>query len=57
MDLGSEKPDPRFPTVLKPFEVDAGRVAPAFGQSGLETHFRSTVPADVLLRRGIIGQP
>jgi len=40
--------------VVKPFEVQFGRIAPAFGQSGLGTQFLSPVPTSTLLRRGII---
>jgi hypothetical protein len=42
--------------VLKPFEVQAGKIAPAFGQLGLGTQYLSPVSADVLLKRGIIGK-
>ena len=41
--------------VLKPFEVQAGKIAPAFGKPGLGTQYLSPVSADVLLKRGIIG--
>jgi len=41
--------------VLKPFEVQAGKIAPAFGQPGLGTQYLSTMSVDVLLKRGIIG--
>ncbi|MCS6973595.1 MAG: TNT domain-containing protein [Cyclobacteriaceae bacterium] len=41
--------------VLKPFEVQAGKIAPAFGQPGLGTQYLSPVSVDVLLKRGIIG--
>lgn len=40
--------------VLKPFEVQAGRIAPAFGQIGLGTQYLSPVSASILLKRGII---
>ncbi|HCC17681.1 MAG TPA: hypothetical protein DEP83_03820 [Porphyromonadaceae bacterium] len=40
--------------VLKPFEVQAGKIAPAFGQPGLGTQYLSPVSVDVLLKRGII---
>jgi hypothetical protein len=40
--------------VLKPFEVQAGRIAPAFGQPGLGTQFLSPVPTSTLMKRGII---
>ena len=42
--------------VLKPFEVQAGKIAPAFGQIGLGTQYLSPVSIDVLLKRGIIGR-
>ncbi len=41
--------------VLKPFEIQAGKIAPAFGQPGLGTQYLSPVSVDVLLKRGIIG--
>jgi hypothetical protein len=41
--------------VLKPFEVQVGKIAPAFGQPGLGTQYLSPVSVDVLLKRGIIG--
>jgi len=40
--------------VLKPFPVESGTVAPAFGQSGLGTQFRAPVPLGTLLGRGIL---
>ena len=40
--------------VLKPFEVESGIVAPAFGQLGLGTQFRTPVPLGTLIDRGII---
>jgi RHS repeat-associated protein len=40
--------------VLKPFEVEAGTVAPAFGQPGLGTQFRTPVQMRILIDRGII---
>ncbi len=40
--------------VLKPFEVEAGTVAPAYGELGLGTQFRTPVTLDVLIKRGII---
>jgi len=40
--------------VLKPFEVQAGRIAAAFGQPGLGTQFLSPVRTSTLLKRGII---
>jgi hypothetical protein len=42
--------------VMKPFEVDAGTVAPAFGQPGLGTQFRTPVQLDFLLKRGILNE-
>ena len=39
---------------MKPFEVEAGTIAPAFGQMGTGTQFLSPVSVDVLLKRGII---
>ena len=41
--------------VLKPFEVQAGKIAPAFGQPGLGTQYLTPVSGDVLFNRGIIG--
>jgi hypothetical protein len=40
--------------VVKPFEVEAGTVAPAFDQLGLGTQFGTPVPAETLLRRGVL---
>jgi RHS repeat-associated protein len=40
--------------VIKPFEVEAGTVAPAFGELGFGTQFRTPVPLETLLKRGII---
>ena len=40
--------------VVKPFEVEAGTVAPAFNQLGLGTQFRTPLPLETLLRRGIL---
>ena len=40
--------------VVKPFEVQASIIAPAFDNIGLGTQYRSPVSAYVLLRRGII---
>jgi hypothetical protein len=39
---------------VKPFEVEAGTVAPAFGQLGLGAQYRTPVPLEVLLKRGIL---
>ncbi|MFH1870116.1 MAG: TNT domain-containing protein, partial [Pseudomonadota bacterium] len=40
--------------VLKPFEVQSGTVAPAFGQFGLGTQFRSPTQLGELLERGLL---
>jgi hypothetical protein len=40
--------------VIRPFEVDAGRIAPWFGQSGLGVQYRSVIPLDELLNRGFL---
>ena len=40
--------------VMKPFPVDAGTVAPAFGQLGLGQQFVSPVRLETLLKRGIL---
>jgi hypothetical protein len=40
--------------VLKPITVESGTVAPAFGQLGLGTQFRSPMTLDELLNQGII---
>ena len=42
-------------TILKPFEVQAGTIAPAFGQPGLGIQYVSPVSAETLLKWGIIG--
>ena len=42
--------------VVKPFEVEASTIAPAFGNIGLGTQYRSSVGVDVLLKKGIIKQ-
>jgi len=42
--------------VLKRFGVQAGQIATAFGKFGLGTQYLSPVSAEVLLKRGIIGQ-
>ena len=42
--------------VVKPFEVEASTIAPAFGNIGLGTQYRSSVSVDVLLKKGIIKQ-
>lgn len=40
--------------IVKPFEVEASTIAPAFGKIGRGTQFRSPVSAETLLKRGII---
>jgi hypothetical protein len=40
--------------VVKPFEVEASTIAPAFNQIGLGIQFRSAVSTETLLKRGII---
>jgi hypothetical protein len=40
--------------IIKPFEVDAGGIAPAFNQPGLGTQYELPVQIDVLLKRGFI---
>jgi len=40
--------------VLKPFEVESGMVAPAFGHSGLGRQYWSPVRLEILLKRGIL---
>ncbi|WP_344609651.1 TNT domain-containing protein [Sporichthya brevicatena] len=40
--------------VLKPFPVQAGQVAPGFGQLGLGTQYMAPVRLDLLLRRGVL---
>ena len=42
--------------VVKPFEVGASTIAPAFGNIGLGTQYRSSVSVDVLLKKGTIKQ-
>jgi hypothetical protein len=42
-------------TVIKPFEVQVGTIAPAFGQPGLGIQYVSPVSVDVLLKWEIIG--
>jgi RHS repeat-associated protein len=41
-------------TIMKPFPVQSGTIAPAFGQPGLGIQYMSNVSAEVLLKRGII---
>lgn len=40
--------------VMKPFPVQSGTVAPAYGQLGLGTQYLAPVRLEVLLRRGIL---
>ena len=40
--------------VIKPFPVQVGRIAPAFGQFGGGTQFITPVPLETLIRRGVI---
>ncbi len=40
--------------VVKPFEVDAGTAAPWFDQPGGGSQFRTPVPLETLLKRGIL---
>ena len=40
--------------VVKPFEVEASTITPAFDKIGLGTQYRSSVSAEVLLKKGII---
>ena len=40
--------------VVKPFEVEVSIIAPAFGNIGLGTQYRSFVSVKILLKRGII---
>lgn len=40
--------------VMKPFEVDAGRIVPRFGQPGGGTQFVTPVRLETLLKRGIL---
>jgi hypothetical protein len=42
--------------VMKPFEVEAGTVAPAYGELGLGTQYMSPVKLETLLKRGILQQ-
>lgn len=42
--------------VVKPFPVDAGAVAPAYGQMGLGEQYVTPVTLDVLLKRGILNE-
>lgn len=40
--------------VLKPFQVQTSRIAPAFGEIGGGTQYLSPITSDILLKRGII---
>ena len=40
--------------IIKPFEVEASTIAPAFGKIGLGTQYKSSVTVKVLLNNGII---
>ena len=40
--------------VIKPFEVEASTIAPAFNKIGLGTQYRSSVSAEILVKKGII---
>ncbi len=40
--------------VAKPFEVEVGTVAPAYGSLGFGTQYRTPVPLEMLLKRGIL---
>ena len=40
--------------VVKPFEIQSGTVAPAFGQPGLGTQFQTPINLQTLLKRDII---
>ena len=51
---GSAQQPLRTFEVVKPFEVESGTVAPAFGQLGLGTQYRAPVQQKILLDRGII---
>ncbi len=42
--------------VLKPFEVQESRIAPAFGEVGGGQQYLPPVRLDVLLNRGIVGE-
>jgi RHS repeat-associated protein len=42
--------------VAKPFEVKSGTVAPAFGELGLGTQYKTPVRMGTLLKRGIISE-
>ena len=40
--------------VIKPFEVEASTIAPAFGKIGLGTQYKTSVPIKILVKRGIL---
>ncbi len=40
--------------VIKPFEVERSTIAPAFGQIGLGTQYKTPVQIKVLVNRGIL---
>lgn len=40
--------------VMKPFEVQSGTVAPAFGKFGFGTQYRTPVPLETLLKRRFV---
>ncbi|WP_373810616.1 glycohydrolase toxin TNT-related protein, partial [Porphyromonas macacae] len=40
--------------VIKPFEVEASTIAPAFGQIGLGTQYKTPLPIRNLVKRGIL---
>jgi len=54
LPAGSAKKPLRSFEVVKPFEVESGTVAPAFGQLGLGTQYRTSVQLKTLINHGII---
>ncbi|MBI5388209.1 MAG: glycohydrolase toxin TNT-related protein [Verrucomicrobia bacterium] len=54
LPAGSSGQSLRTFEVRKPFEVESGRVAPAFGQPGLGPQLRAPVPMKTLINREII---
>lgn len=42
--------------VMQPFSVESGAVAPAFGQLGLGTKFRSSMSLGDLLEQGYLSE-
>ena len=40
--------------VIKPFEVEASTIAPAFGKIGLGTQYKTSIPIKILVKRGIL---